>query len=142
FRTEIKVLENKKAAIQGTLDLYDNLRSAGFDHTTLATLAETCKKYGPDANGALCAVNSYADLIDIQVNLEVVLDRKTEEEMKLKEAKQRYVHLQTVMDMCDTLLFDLSYSVSTIRTLHDLAKKYGRPEDVYSAVGRFGDLTK
>ena len=92
FRTEIKVLENKKAAIQGTLDLYDNLRSAGFDHTTLATLAETCKKYGPDANGALCAVNSYADLIDIQVNLEVVLDRKTEEEMKLKEAKQRYVH--------------------------------------------------
>lgn len=44
--------------------------------------------------------------------------------------------------MAETLLFDLSYSISTVKTLHVLAKKYDRPEEVFKEVSRYGDLLK
>jgi predicted nucleic acid-binding Zn-ribbon protein len=142
LRSEIEHLENKKATLQSSLEQYDNLRSAGFDQAALAILADTCKKYGDNVKPVLEAVNSYAKLIDIQLEVDEVQARKKEEEKKLKLAEGKYAHLQTVMGMSNTLLYDLEYSVSTIRQLHDMAKKYDSPEEVYNAVGRYGDLMK
>jgi uncharacterized protein (UPF0335 family)/DNA-binding transcriptional MerR regulator len=141
LRSEIENLENKKAIVQSSIEVYDNLRSVGFDLAGLTTLANTCKKYGDNVQHVLEAVNTYAKLIDIQLEVEDVQARKKEEK-KLSLVEGKYAHLQTVMGMSNTLLFDLGYSVSTIRQLHDVAKKYDRPEEVYNAVGRYGNLMK
>jgi predicted nucleic acid-binding Zn-ribbon protein len=140
--SEIGDLEHEKAGIQGSLDLYGRLKSQGFDLTFLTTLAEMCKKYGPDARSVLDAVNTYTKLIDIQLELEELETTKKEEERKLKIAKEEYARFREVLQMAETLLFDLSYSISTVKTLYDLAKKYDRPEEVFKEVSRYGDLLK
>jgi predicted nucleic acid-binding Zn-ribbon protein len=140
LQVEIKDLENKKAKVQGALDLYNNLRSAGFDLTDLASVADACKKYGPNVRTVLEAVNTYAKMNDLLIELEEVEASKKEQDQKLVDAKKEYGHLHSAIAMSQTLLFDLSYSISTIEELHELARKYGRPEELFEAVSRYGDL--
>jgi predicted nucleic acid-binding Zn-ribbon protein len=142
LRSDINDLESKKATIQNYLEEYDYLRSSGFDHPVLATLKKTCGQFGNSPGHVLDAVNTYANLINFQLEVEDFQETKKEEETKLKTAKEQNAHLQKVMDMSNTLLFDLQYSISGIEDLHELAKKYGRPERVYYAVSRYGDLTR
>jgi len=73
------------------------------------------------------AVNTYADLAQIQEKAIEAEDKRQHEETRFKEIKEKRAHLQATLDMCDILLNRFNYSVIAIQELHEIAKKYGEP---------------
>src|SRR5712691_3009120 len=65
-RLEIQRLQGEKAAIQRPLSLYEELKIDGFDKIALGSLAYTCRRYNRNMKEVLDAVNTYANLAEIQ----------------------------------------------------------------------------
>jgi|GEM_PF-1934777 len=142
LQTDIQTLQTKKEAIQRPLKLYEELKFDGFDQIALGNLAYTCRKYNRNIKEVLDAVNTYANLAEIEQKAKEAEGTRQREETRLKEIKEKRAHLQGALDMCDALLYRFNYSVTAIQELHEIAKNYGEPIEVLKAVGRFGDLKK
>jgi predicted nucleic acid-binding Zn-ribbon protein len=140
LHSEIETLQKQKEAIQRPLRLYEDLKIAGFDLTSLSTLAYTCKKYNSNAMQVLEAVNSYTNLAEIQLKTKELENVRQDEERRLKEIREQRAHLQTVLDMSNRLLYEFNYSIPGIQELHNMAKKYDDPIEVFKALGRYGEL--
>jgi hypothetical protein len=141
MRLEVEDLQNKKKQIESSLKLYHELSTAGFDREVAATLTELCKNYG-GVKHVIDAVSYYGKYIEIQLDVEDIEARKKDEETKLKEAEAKNKQFQTVIQLAKTLIHDLGYNVDAILQLHDMAKKYGSPEEAYNALSKYGDLKR
>jgi predicted nucleic acid-binding Zn-ribbon protein len=142
LRSEIAKLQDEKESIQSSLKLYQDLKSVGFDRAMLEALAQTCKKYGGNVKQVLEAVNANSNLTDIKLKIEDFERRKQRIEIELKENQAKHAHLQTILHMSNALLYEFHYSIDAIRELHDMAKRYGEPVEVFKAVGKYGELRK
>ena len=140
LQTDIQTLQTKKEAIQRPLKLYEELKFDGFDQRALENLAYTCRKYNRNMKDVLEAVNTYADLAQIQEKAIEADDKRQHEETRFKEIKEKRAHLQATLDMCDTLLNRFNYSVIAIQELHEIAKKYGEPIEMIKAIESYGEL--
>jgi predicted nucleic acid-binding Zn-ribbon protein len=142
LRSDITKLQDEKESIQSPLKLYQDLKSVGFDRPMLEALAQTCKKYGGNVKQVLEAVNANSNLTDIKLKIEDFERRKQRIEIELKENQAKHAHLQTILHMSNALLYEFHYSLDAIRELHDMAKRYGEPVEVFKAVDKYGELRK
>jgi len=139
LRKAVKDLEGRKVAISPALQTYDELVQKGFDTKVLEVLKEACAKHG-DVSGVLKAVDSYANLESLELELSKVRETKANVEAELKRVNAEHAHLQTVIGVCETLLYEYKFSVQTIDDLYKLAKKYGKPLEVLKAIGKYGEF--
>jgi predicted nucleic acid-binding Zn-ribbon protein len=142
MQLEVEKLQGSKEAIQSSLRVYEDLKAIGFDNPILSALAQTCKKYGGSVKQVLNAVYAYGNLTEIQTKIKEIEMNKQRVEIELREKEAEHAHLQTILHMCSTLLYDFKYSVDAIRELHEMARRYGEPVEVFKAVGRYGELKK
>jgi len=140
LKLDIKQLEEQKEAYRRPSRLYDDLKLAGFDVTSLASLSYICQRHNTSAGKVLDAVRNFTNLSEIQQEVEQAKARRIEEDRLLKEAKERRAHFQDVLNMCDELLNKFKYSVTAIQELQHTAQKYGAPLEVIKAVEKYGDL--
>jgi DNA repair exonuclease SbcCD ATPase subunit len=139
LKEEVARLDEEKSRVEGALRLYEELRKAGFEEDVLRGLKEASDKYG-GVKGVIEAVKTYGSLTDLKSVLEELEERKSSVEAELKKLEADRAHLQTVIDMCDKLLYELKFSVPAITEVYEIAKRYGEPVEVLKAVGRYGEL--
>jgi hypothetical protein len=91
-------------------------------------------------NKAFQALNKFADLSDIESEIKNLQRKRTDVEAALNKVNSDYAHLQSLIAMCNTLLYDLKFSLPAIGQLYNLAKRYGKPIDVLEAIGKYDNL--
>ena len=91
-------------------------------------------------NKAFQALNKFADLSDIESEIKNLQRKRTDVEAALNKVNSDYAHLQSLIDMCNTLLYDLKLSLPAIEQLYSVAKRYGKPIDVLEAIGKYNNL--
>jgi hypothetical protein len=91
-------------------------------------------------NKAFQALNKFADLSDIESEIKNLQRKRTDVEAALNKVNSDYAHLQSPIAMCDTLLYDLKFSLPAIEQLYNVAKRYGKPIDVLEAIGKYDNL--
>jgi predicted nucleic acid-binding Zn-ribbon protein len=138
---EMKVdeLKEKQSKVEEALRIYDELKSLGFDEATLKQLKLSSDRYG-GVKGVLDAINTYRNLIELKDKVVELEKKKLDIDSQLKSVQAKYAHLQTVIGMCDTLLYKYKFSVPAITDIYDMAKKFGEPIEAIKAIGRYGDL--
>jgi len=136
---KVDELERKKAKAEGALKIYEELKSLGFDEATLKELKASSDRHG-GVKGVLEAMNTYNNLIELKVKVEELEKKKSDVESRLKSVQAEYAHLQTLIGMCDTLLYKYRFSVPAITDIYEMAKKFGEPIEAIKAVGRYGEL--
>jgi len=139
LKGEVGRLVGEKTRVEGALKLYEELRGMGFDEEVLRSLKNVSEKYGGVKN-VMDAVNTYGSLTDLESEVRKLEERKSSLEAELRRVEADYAHLQTIISMCDTLLYKLKFSIPAITEVYETAKKYGEPIEVLKAVGRYGDL--
>jgi len=139
LKGEVRRLGEEKTRIEGVLKLYEELKNTGFEEGVLRSLKEASDKYGGMKN-VIDAVNTYGSLTDLKSELRKLEERKSSLEAELRKVEADYAHLETVINMCDTLLYKLKFSVPAIMDVYETAKKYGEPVEVLKAVGKYGEL--
>jgi len=132
LKNTLEKLRKQEADIKDTIEKYRYLVDAGFTDEVLSGLKETLSGFGK-LEDALSAVNTYASLKEIQ-------DEKEKVEADLKSVQAQYADLQHVIALSRELLYKYGFSVDSIHTLYDLAKKHGNLYEVMKAVGAYGDL--
>jgi len=139
LKGEVGRLVGEKTRVEGALKLYEELRGMGFDEEVLRSLKNVSEKYGGVKN-VMDAVNTYGSLTDLESEVRKLEERKSSLEAELRRVEADYAHLQTIISMCDTLLYKLKFSIPAITEVYETAKKYGEPIEVLKAVGRYGEL--
>jgi len=132
--SEVIALEKRKDSAEKALKTYEMIKALGFDDSTYNRLKASSEKFG-GVDQLLDAVNSYTDLTEIK--------RKRENlEAELKKVQADHAHLQTVIGMCETLLYKYKFSVAAINDIYETAKNYGEPLEVLKAIGKYGEIKK
>ncbi len=135
----VKELEEKRAPLEEALRLYEELKNLGFDEEALKQLETSSEKYG-GVKRVLEAVNTYTSLAELKSKVEEHEKKRVNVESELKTVQADHAHLQTVIAMCDTLLYKYRFSVPAMKEIYEMAKKYGEPIEVIKAIGRYGEL--
>jgi DNA repair exonuclease SbcCD ATPase subunit len=135
----VEKLGEEKARIEGFLKLYDDLKTLGFDEEVLRRLKEASDRYG-GVRDVLEAVNAYGGLAELRSEVGKLEERRMEVESELKKAEADHAHLQTIIGMCDTLLYKLKFSIPAVTEIYEVARRYGEPLEVLKAIGRYGEL--
>jgi hypothetical protein len=91
-------------------------------------------------NKAFQALNKFADLSDIESEIKSLQRKRTDVEAALNKVNSDYAHLQSLIAICNTLLYDLKFSLPAIEQLYNVAKRYGKPIDVLKAIGKYNNL--
>ncbi|MCP8311498.1 MAG: hypothetical protein L6M37_00910 [Candidatus Methylarchaceae archaeon HK02M1] len=138
LNSEIKDLKEKKSLIEGFLNLHKELEDLGFDEATLRKLKTSADNFG-GVKEVLEAVNTYTNLAELQSKVDDLKKKSIDLESDLKKVQADYAHLQTVIAMCDALLYKYKFSISAITDIYDTAKEYGEPIEVLKAIGRYGE---
>ena len=135
----VEDLERRKAGAEDALKTYEELRKMGFEAENLKMLSEASSKYG-GVEETLTAINTYTNLKKLEEELSKREGEKGAVETELKMKQAEYAHLQSVIAMCDKLLYDLKFSIPAITDIYDVAKNYGEPIEVLKAVRAYGDM--
>ena len=139
LKSGVKELEERKILVEGTLKIYENLRGLGFDEAILKQLKDSSNRY-LGVKGVLEAVNKYNDLATLKSEVDKFEKNKINVTSELKSFQAEHAHYQTVLDICDTLLYKLNFSVPAIIDIYKTAKKYGEPIEVINAIEKYGTL--
>jgi len=134
LRSEVVELEKSIASAENALKTYEMIKALGFDESTYSRLKASSEKYG-GVDSVLDAVNFFADLTEIK--------RKKENlEAELKKVQADYAHLQTVIGICEVLLYKYRFSVAAINDIYETAKSYGEPLQILKAISQYGETKK
>jgi chromosome segregation ATPase len=114
LRTEVKTLEDKKDQIQGILKLYNELKQKGLDNDVIMKIRESSVKYG-GVKKILEALNAYENLDSIKSQADDLEKKKSNSEARLNKANADYAHFQSLLDMLNTLLYELKFSIPAIK---------------------------
>ncbi len=139
LKSGVKELEKRKTLVEETLKLYGKLKSIGFDEAVLKQLKASTDKYA-GVKGVLEAVNKYTNLATIIYDMDRLHKNRSNVTSELKSLQAEHAHRQTVINICDHLLYKLNFSVPAITDIYRTAKKYGEPIEVINAIEKYGDL--
>lgn len=99
---EFTELEEKKAEVKGSLESCDRLKKAGFTLEALEVIETLSKKLGGPKQ-FLFALREYANVEDLKSN-------KANIESELKKVQAEHVHLITVVNVCDELIYKRKFT--------------------------------
>ena len=136
---QVKRLEERKAALKPSLDAHEELERRGFNHEALMRLREASSKYG-GVEEVLEAVNKYGNVASLNSELSRLKDERDKTEASLRKLNADHAHLQTLIGMCDNLLYEHKFSVSAIERLYEVAKRHGKPIEVLKAIEKYGEI--
>lgn len=139
LKAEVKDLEEEKKLIESALNVYEDLKNLDFDEAALKALKKLSDRYG-GVKEVLESVNTFTNLGELESKVREIETKRLDVESELKRVHAEHAHLQTIIGMCDTLLYKYKFSVSAINEIYEMAKKYGEPFEAIKALGRFGDL--
>jgi predicted nucleic acid-binding Zn-ribbon protein len=139
LKKEIKTLEDQRSQIKDILDLYNELKQLGLNESMLQRLKEVSSKYGRMEN-ILEAILAYNNLAEIRAHADAFENKISNAKTKLDKINADYAHFQTLIDMCNTLLYDYKFNISAINEIYGMAKRYGKPFEVIKAVAKYGEL--
>jgi predicted nucleic acid-binding Zn-ribbon protein len=139
LKEEVKGLEEEKSRIKDSLSLYEGLRKLGFDEEMLKGIKNLSEKYG-GANSVIEAINTYGSLDDLRREVKGLEDRKHNLELELKNIDDKYSHIKSIIDICNTLIHEYKFSVQAITDIYEVAKKYGEPINILKAIEGYGEL--
>jgi predicted nucleic acid-binding Zn-ribbon protein len=91
-------------------------------------------------NKAFQALSKFADISDIESEIKNLQRKRTDLEAASNKVNSDYAHLQSLIAMCNTLLYDLKFSLPAIEQLYNIAKRYGKPIEVLEAIGKYNNL--
>ena len=91
-------------------------------------------------NKAFQALSKFANISDIESEIKNLQRKRTDIEAALNKVNSDYAHLQSLIAMCNTLLYDLKFSLPAIEQLYNIAKRYGKPIEVLKAIGKYNNL--
>jgi DNA repair exonuclease SbcCD ATPase subunit len=132
MKGEVEKLAEEKSRIEEVLELYEGLRSRGFDEETFKRLEELSKKFG-GAKEVLEAVSEYRSLAEIK-------EERSKVDADLKRVQAEYEYIMTTIGVLEELLYKHKFSSSAIVSVYRVAKKYGGPVEVLEALEKFGEL--
>ena len=139
LKKDVKDLEGRRAAADEALKTYEELRKVGFEFGTLQKLREASSKYS-GVEEVLAAVNAYGNLKDLEEALSKLSKEKADVEAEVNRLNAKYAHLQTIVKICDILLYEYGFSVSAIKDMYELGKRHGNPLEVLKAIGLYGEV--
>ena len=130
---------NEVSKVEAQLNLYSRLENEGYTEEVLKKLCEVSEKFGGPA-GILEAVSAYAAKADLDDGIRRLEAAKADVEAKLDKLNTGHAHIQHVIGLCDTLLYEFKFTVNAITELYKVAKMYGQPIEVITAIQEFGVL--
>jgi len=139
LKEEVGRLEKRREEVKAVLEVYGELAEMGFDFEALSELKKASGKYG-GLKEVLEAINAYESLTSLREEVSKVRREKEDVEAELKKLNADYAYLQTVIGMCDKLLYKYRFSPSAVERLYKLVKTYGEPIEVFEAVEKYGEL--
>ncbi|MBV9667808.1 MAG: hypothetical protein JO327_06720, partial [Nitrososphaeraceae archaeon] len=139
LKEEIKTLEDQRSQIKDILDLYNELKQLGLNESMLQRIKEASSKYGRMEN-ILEAILAYNNLAEIKAHADAFENKISNAKTKLDKINADYAHFQTLIDMCNTLLYDYKFNIPAINEIYGMAKRYGKPFEVIEAVAKYGEL--
>ena len=139
LRAETRALEEKRGQIQGTLETYNKLKEKSLDDDVIRKIMQSSVKYG-GVKSILEAINAHENLATIKSQSDEIERKKSNEEARLNKANADHAHLQSLLGMLNTLLYDLKSTIPAIEDIYEAAKKYGRPLEVIKALAKYDEL--
>jgi predicted nucleic acid-binding Zn-ribbon protein len=139
LRTEVKTLEDKSNKIQDILKSYDELKQKGLDNDIILQIRKAAVKYG-GFKKCLEALNVHENLDSIKSQMDDLEKKKSNVESGLNKANADYAHFQSLLDLLNTLLYDLRFSIPAIEDIYQVAKKYGKPLETIKALSKYSEL--
>jgi hypothetical protein len=131
-RGELETMRKEEAEVKATLDELGKIKEMGFDRETLQDIEEMSKAFGGPKK-VITAIKEYKSLNEI-------ISQKGREKIELETVKAEHVHLQPVVSMCDEFVYEFGFTPKSVSGIYDVAKKYGKPHEVFAAMGDFKDL--
>lgn len=132
--------QNKQlSSIQSGLNLHQYLHSVGITNNMLENVAAAVKRYGT-ANSLFVALARYETIEQLDSKLSEVERKSQDADSRRLLLEAKYAHLINVVAMCDDLLHKYKFSTTTIEKLYEIAKSYGEPVDVFTALTIYKDL--
>jgi len=141
LKKKVSNLENQKSEIENVLSIYDELKKKGFDEVALEELRKAAEKYGR-VKEVLTAVNSFREVKEIERKISEAEKMKSEIDAEIKMLRANYAHLQTVVKLCDELLYKHGFTTNAILDVYEVAKRYGNPIEVIKAIESYGSIRK
>jgi len=137
----VKSLEERRKSIEDALKIYEELQKRGFDYRALESLRDATVKYGGPSE-VLEAVKAYGELSSMKTEISRLEEVKKSLEVEIKKLEADHAHLQSVIDVCDKLLYKYRLGVSAVESIYRIAKSYGEPTEVLRAMEKYGELKK
>ena len=138
-KQQLAELNKKYLQLQQGIEAYQTVQKMGFYESTLKNLSTLNSSYG-GTNMVIEGMKKYKDLEDLKYNVK-------QEEAKLEQYRaqsssemMKYNHLITAITMCQTLIADHGLGPDAVKTIYQLAKKFGTPSDVLKAVELYGSM--
>lgn len=139
LRSEVGRLKEQRAAIEGEWAVHQKLEKEGYSEAVLTELSEMSARLG-GVKVVVEGVSTFVSTEDLKSKRQGEEKKLSEVETNLKTIQIEHAHLQSVVSLCDELLYKHGFSTPSITALFKVAKKFGQPVDVLDAVQRFGDL--
>jgi predicted nucleic acid-binding Zn-ribbon protein len=169
-QASLRDIQEKIAQQQELFIEYKELKELGFDEISLKQIKQIAIRYAADnhnsnssfnsnddsnssnnnnksvsitkdfVNKAFQALNKFTDISDIESEIKNLQRKRTDLEAALNKVNSDYAHLQSLIAMCNTLLYDLKFSLPAIEQLYNIAKRYGKPIEVLEAIGKYNNL--
>ncbi len=139
LKSEVEDLEKRRAQISTALELYENLKSLGFEEANLRRLQDLSAKYG-GVESVLEAVKAHTNISELKSRLDELEKEKARVKNVLEETRGKYAHIQPVIKLCEELLYKYGFSIEAVERFYELAKKHGNPYELTKALGAYTDL--
>lgn len=143
---ELDNLHLKVPSINANISLNKELGDLGITPKIQGELLEASRRFG-DPQRVFEALELYGDikaLEDIKRRLENIVEILEKRESDSKRRKEGYdneaLRQKTYLDIVKLLVSDYSYDYDSLRTLHELAAKYGNPLQVMGAVNAYAGI--
>jgi len=143
---ELADLNLKVPSINANIALNKELMDVGVTPKIQVELLEASRRFG-DPQRVFEALEIYDDikaLEDLKKRLEVIVEILEKREADSKRMKEGYdneaLRQKTYLDIVKLIVSDYSYDYDSLRTLHELAAKYGNPLQVMGAVNAYAGI--
>lgn len=140
---EISAKEARKAELEAPLNRLDRILALGFDEQSFGQIyqiATTGGKVKRSVKEIVDSLAKYSNLLDLEQDMSDLYKKKRDVESDLKQSEIDYAHRQTLLQMCDDLLYKYKFSLPAIRDLVRIAKDYGEPVAVFDALAKYGSI--
>lgn len=139
MKKETHELKTKCDMAREELTFLDDLRKLGFNKSVLQIISEDANKWG-GLEQYLLALKKFLSLKVLEEKVGELEKRKGSLEAEVKQLNADHSHLQTLIGMCNKLLFELKFTVKTIEDIYRLAKMCGEPAEVLSFLSKYKEV--